>query len=143
MVIDITEGTGKYVLILCPVQANCDALVSFVCFVFTARNSSYGKVMFSQACVKNSVHKREHMRGTHAPPPCPGTHTLDTHTCPPGHTCPPRARTPPGHACPPGHARPQRILRDAVNEQAVRILLECILVKILDGSDIICLPLVM
>ena len=68
MVIDITEGTGKYVLILCPVQANCDALVSFVCFVGTARKSSYGKIMFSQACVKNSVHKEGHVRGTHSLP---------------------------------------------------------------------------
>ena len=25
--------------------------------IFTARNSSCGKVMFSQACVKNSVHR--------------------------------------------------------------------------------------
>ena len=31
-----------------------------------------------------------------------------------------------GHVC---HARPLQILRDTVNERAVRILLECILVK--------------
>ena len=40
--------------------------------IITARNSSCGKVMFSQARVKNSVHKGgEGLRGVHTPP---GTH---------------------------------------------------------------------
>ena len=68
------------------------------------------------------------------------------HAAPPGHECPP-AHMPPGHAhssrhahlwahMPPGthtphHAHPPQILRDAVNERAVRILLEYILVMIL------------
>ena len=69
-----------------------------VTVLITARNSSCGKVMFSQACVKNSV-GGEGVRGMH-----------------------PQARTPPSPST------PQRILRDAVNERAVRILLECILV---------------
>ena len=45
------------------------------------------------------------------------------------HASPPPARIPPGHAhTTPGMYVPRRILRDAVNERAVRILLECILV---------------
>ena len=49
--------------------------------VFTVRKQNYGKVMFSQTCVKNSVH-----RGGVDPP----THPLDTHSrkTPPGHTHP-------------------------------------------------------
>ena len=39
-----------------------------------------------------------------------------------------------GHAC---HARPRHILRDTVNERAVRILLECILVLV-KGLIIFC-----
>ena len=31
-------------------------LIFYVVYIFTARNNSCGKVMFSQACVKNSVH---------------------------------------------------------------------------------------
>ena len=78
----------------------------------TTRNSSCGKVMFSQAYVKNSIH-----RGVYVYPsmPCQVTHA------------PPWAHTPPaGHTGPLGmHALPPKILRDMVNEQAVRILLEC------------------
>ena len=61
-----------------------------------------GKVMFSQACVKNSVHKGG-VYPTHAPQ---GTHAL-------GHACPPVACTPPGkhapwHAhTPPRHSPPR------------------------------------
>ena len=91
---------------------------------------SCGKLMFSQACVKNSVHRRGCV--SHA-------------CCPPGHECP-QAHMPPGHAhssrhahlwahMPPGTHTPTmhtpQILRDAVNERAVRILLEYILVMIL------------
>ena len=67
--------------------------------------------MFSQACVKNLVH-----RGV-----CVSQHAL------PGNAAPP-----PGHARPPppGTHAP-RILRDAINERAARILLECILVFVL------------
>ena len=71
--------------------------------------------MFSQACVKNSVHRGGAMHGAHTP----------EHARPP-----PRAHMSPGHAYLPGtHAPPpRRILRDAVNERAVHILLECNLV---------------
>ena len=48
--------------------------------IFTARNSSYGKVMFSQACVNNSVHGGgvrgiHRSPGTHAPPGMPPSWT--------------------------------------------------------------------
>ena len=47
-------------------QPNCDQTLQFIGTklnnFFTVRNSSCGKVMFSQACVKNSVHTRG-MRG--------------------------------------------------------------------------------
>ena len=58
----------------------------------------------------------------------------------PQHTCPLGMHTPPGmhtsgHTCPRAHTPPTmhtpQILRDAVNERAVRILLEYILVMIL------------
>ena len=64
------------------------------------------------------------------------------HAHPPWHTQPPQACTPPRHTqpsrhahtsgmhAPKGHARPPQILRDALNERPVRILLECILVFI-------------
>ena len=57
---------------------------TFHVFVITVRNSSCRKVMFSQACVKNSVHGGG--RGVH---PWTHTHTpiLDTHTH--GHKLPP------------------------------------------------------
>ena len=67
--------------------------------------SSCGKVMFSQAWFKNSVH-----RGARLPP---------------GHVPHPWAYMPPRHTA---HPHP---LLDAVNERTVRILLECILVKII------------
>ena len=54
--------------------------------------------------------------------------TLPGHSCPPGMH--PPGMHPPGHTCPPGmYAAPLRILRDAVNERVVHILLECILVS--------------
>ena len=34
----------------------CNTLVAFM-KIFTARNSSYGKAMFSEACVSHSVHR--------------------------------------------------------------------------------------
>ena len=61
--------------------------------IFTARNSSCGKVMFSQAFVIPSVHREGGLHG--------------------------------GDWADPPHG----ILRDTVNERAVRILLECILIE--------------
>ena len=64
-----------------------------------------------------------------AMPAPPGTHAcLPCHAYPLGHTCPPRPCTPPvTHA--PLPCIPPTTLRHAVNERAVRILLECILVS--------------
>ena len=89
----------------------CSKLNAFVIvndpLIFTARNSSCGKVMFSQACVKNSAHRAGCLphcilghtpRQTHTPsgqtsPPPPdgyygircqqagGTHPTRMHTC--------------------------------------------------------------
>ena len=74
--------------------------------------------MFSQACVKNSVHGGCLSRG------CVSQHTF-------GQT-PPSKHTPylPRHT-PPRADTPSPTLRDTVNKRAVRILLECILVKLL------------
>ena len=94
---------------------------------------SSGKVMFSQACVKNSVHRGGGMCATHAPLPrtLPTMHVPPAmHAplpCTPCHTCSPAIHAH-QHACPPNIHVPPPILRDAVNERAVRILLECILV---------------
>ena len=81
--------------------------------VFTARNSSYRKVMFSQACVIPSVH-----RGG-GPPSGVLRGSAFRWVCIQG-------------VCLQGgwEDPPHRILMDMVNERAVRILLECILVFI-------------
>ena len=50
-------------------------------FHFTARNSSCGKVLFSQACVKNSVHGEGGMCGMHTP-----RHACPPQAWPPGNT---------------------------------------------------------
>ena len=74
--------------------------------------------MHPQACMCPTMH---------APQACtsPGhAHLLGTHTPTPVHACAPHP------ACNP----PGQILRDAVNELAVRILLECILVQMLLAS---------
>ena len=61
----------------------------------TVRNSSFGKVMLSQACVKNSVHRGEvYTPPGHIPPGHPQADTPAGQT-PPGHTTsqhPPRRR---------------------------------------------------
>ena len=98
--------------------------------IFTARNEvgarlcfyrpqrSWAKVIFSQACVKNSVHRG----GRGCLPQC-------TLGYPPGSRHPPRAdiplqdQTPPGADTPPGSR-----FQHMVYEQLVHILLECILV---------------
>ena len=77
------------------------------CIVCCCRPQSFGKVMFSQACVKNSVH------GGEAYTPHPGRHPLGRH--PPGRHPPPWTDTP--------HIR-------LPLQWTVRILLECIPVTI-------------
>ena len=70
---------------------------------------SWGKVIFSEACVKNSVH-----RGG----ACVAGGVRGGRACMAGgHVWHPRSPVP-----------PRQILRDAVNERAARILLKCILV---------------
>ena len=75
---------------------------------------SWAKVIFSQACVKNSVHGGGRVSasvhaGIHPPPD-------QAHT--------PREQTPPP---PSRHPPPGSRLQHMVNERPVRILLECIL----------------
>ena len=108
-------------------------------------NEVWGKVIFSEACVKNSVH-----RGRGCLSACWDTTPLGAD--PPGTRHPPRSRhpptrhpptrhppgpdTPPWEQAPPGsrsprtrHPSPQQsMLRDTVNERAVCILLNCNLV---------------
>ena len=82
--------------------------------MFTARNSSCGKVMFSEAYVKNSFHgKGEEMSAQEG-------------FLPGG--LPPGGKSASGGGVCFGGADPPRPLRDTVNKRAVRILLECILV---------------
>ena len=75
-------------------------------------NEVWGKVIFSEACVKNSVHRRglpQCMLGYHPHPP-PGTR----HPPPPGagtpwdQAPPPRNRHPLGPGTPPGPSTPSR-----------------------------------
>ena len=63
--------------------------------VITVHNSSCGKVMFSQACVKNSVHR---VGGGVSAPLHAGIHTLPRQTLP-GQT-PAPGQTPPGRHTP-------------------------------------------
>ena len=73
-------------------------------------NEVWGKVIFSVACVKNSVHREGGSASVHAGIP-PGTKH-------------PQEQAPPG----PGTPSEQCMLGDSVNKRAVCILLECNLV---------------
>ena len=79
-------------------------------------NEVWGKVIFSVACVKNSVHREVCLSAC-------------WDTTPPEQTLP-RRRHPPPEQTPPGPSTPppssvQCMLGDTVNKQAVYILLEC------------------
>ena len=108
-------------------------------FLLPPANEVWGKVIFSEACVKNSVHRGgSTWAGT---PPTrytllgPGTHP-GLGTLPPQGpgTLPGTRYTPPDQVHPPGPGtrspppREQCMLQDTGNKRAVRILLECILV---------------
>ena len=77
--------------------------------IFTFRNRSCGKVMFSQACVKNSVHRGREQRGEVYIPPwadTPPSSQADT-TTPPADTTPPvDTTTIPTRQTLPGHHHP-------------------------------------
>ena len=89
----------------------------------------FAKVMFSQVSVCPWGRVRAY--APWAGHTCPQSFMSPGHAHPPGHTCPLRACMPSpgthatGHACP-----PRQILRDVLNERAVLIILECILVKL-------------
>ena len=89
---------------------------------------SWGKVIFSVACVKNSVHcmlgYSPSLGADTSPPPTPEQTPLGTR-----HPTPPQTRHPPWEQTPPLPA--QYMLGDTGNKRAVRILLECNLVHIL------------
>ena len=97
--------------------------------VITARKRSFGKVMFLNLSVSHSVHggvSQHASQVTWAVTPL-GRHTLGQSPSPPGQT-PLWADIPPGQTPPeqtPPGADPHRM----VSERAVRILLECILVR--------------
>ena len=90
-------------------------------------NEVWGKVIFSEMCVKNSVHRGVYLSAC--------WDTIPRDQAPPWDQAPPDQ--PPPDQAPPGPGTPQirhppppeqSMLGDTVNEQAVRILLECNLV---------------
>ena len=99
---------------------------------------SWAKVIFSQACVKNSVHRgggrvyASVHAGIHPLPPDQAD-TLPDQADAPGDQTPPGTRqTPPRCRHPPrSRHTPGSRLQHMVNEQPVRILLECIFSLIL------------
>ena len=117
----------------------CNRWVTFVSFTyhlcfFTVRKRSCGKVMFLQACVKNSVLGgqvytplgKHPLLGRHPP----GRHPPGRH--PPGQTPfsgHPPMQAPPGRQAPLGRHPPPPTSRRLL-QRTVRILLECILVQI-------------
>ena len=96
--------------------------------IFTVGNSSCGKVMFSQACIKNSVHRGDMSSGSGGCTPPRQTPTPQEDTPPGRHPAPGRhplqADTPHRQTPPPSRQRhpPRR-----PPQRTVRILLECIL----------------
>ena len=99
---------------------------------FYCPQRSWGKVIFSEACVKNSVHKGGGSGSVQAGPPQPRADTPPwEQTPPPGADTP----SPPSWEQTPDtplirsrHPPEQCMLGDTGNKRAVRILLECILV---------------
>ena len=93
--------------------SSCVAAIGFVSVYFSSwsfyrSQRSWGKVIFSEACVKNSVHR---VRGRAWQGACVAGGMRGRGGCVAGG----------GVRC------AWQILRDTVNERAVRILLECIL----------------
>ena len=126
---------------------------NFILFNCYRLQRSWGKVIFSVACVKNSVHRggtwagtprtgtsplHRYPQGRYTPlgrytpgqvhPPCTGTPRAGTPPLagtPPGRYIPP-AQVPPGQVHPPWQVHPRAGTSRMVIEQAVLILLECI-----------------
>ena len=92
--------------------------------VYYRPQRSWAKVIFSQACEKNSVQGG----GVVCLSACWQTAPRSRH--PPGADTPPRSRHPPGADPPRSRHPPGSRLQHTVNERPVRILLECILVNI-------------
>ena len=114
---------------------------TFFCFHTVPNNhllpaaTKLGKGKFSQACVKNSVHRGGRVSasvhaGIHSSPGPPGPGT-------PPRADPPWSRHPPSRH-PPGPAPLGSRLQHTVNERPVRILLECILVLLLFHNMFVC-----
>ena len=100
---------------------------SFALLFLPAANEVCESYVFTGVCLSTGA-GRVCPSGMHIPH---GTHNPPPQACTsPRHTQPSRHAHTPGMHAPPGHARPRQILRDALNERAVRILLECILVFI-------------
>ena len=93
-------------------------MATFGSHLFLLAATKLAKVIFSQACVKNSVHREglpQCMPPREQTPPPPGADTPPEQTPPAADT--PQEQTPPGSR-----------LQHTVNERPVCILLECILV---------------
>ena len=115
-------------------KLECQIVISVFQFNYYRPQRSWGKIIFSEACVRNSIH-----RGVSAPLHA-GIHTPlgpEADTPPPQdqRQTPhpdPRSRLPPSppQSRPPPGTDPQAqcMLGDTGNKRAVRILLECILV---------------
>ena len=106
---------------------------------------SWAKVIFSQACVENSVHRGGRVSasvhaGIHPPgaDTSPRSRPAREQTCPGADT--PQSRQPPlWEQTPPEQTPPPRTrLQHTVNERPVRILLECILVLYFTISNVCC-----
>ena len=119
-----TNTTLKYFFY--PLQTSTKSFLWYSCqrlFLNAVRKRSWGKVMFSQAYVKNSVHGGEVY-----------TPWADTPSSliPPGQTAPrPPGQTPPPVRHPPGQISPQADPPPPIRrplQRMVRILLGCILV---------------
>ena len=95
-----------------------DAILSWSSVFLPPANEVWGKVIFSEACVKNSVHEGEGVPGPGGRVPGPGGSA-------------PRGGLVPGESGPGGCLLPGVVWRPPPGQlllPAVRILLECILV---------------
>ena len=90
-------------------------------------NEVWGKVIFSEACVKKSVHGGVCLSACWDTTPRPGTHTPQDQA-PPGPDTPGDQASPRDHASPRDQA-PPRAEHAGRYKRAVRILLECNVIR--------------